>query len=148
LACCGRARFQDVDLLGQVAVPVEKRAATPAVRAMAETLISVLLVPRPVIEPDLAGGRSAAEAAREQALHEVEQTLLNIEQAIRRADRGRKAIPAEAVTAPGASSSVAGSGVRSTYRPSSSASALILAVSRAQVKRVSVMVRVKCLPTL
>ena len=36
--------------------------------------------------------RSPEEVAREQALHEVEQTLLNIEEAIRRADRGRKAI--------------------------------------------------------
>ena len=31
--------------------------------------------------------------AREAALHEVEETLLNIEQAIKRADRGRRAIP-------------------------------------------------------
>ncbi len=47
---------------------------------------------RPVIEPRSGADRSPEEAAREQALHEVEQTLLNIEQAIRRADRGRRAI--------------------------------------------------------
>jgi hypothetical protein len=47
---------------------------------------------RPVIEPRSAAERSPEEVAREQALHEVEQTLLNIEQAIRRADCGRRAI--------------------------------------------------------
>lgn len=47
---------------------------------------------RPVIEPSSASERSPEEVAREQAMNEVEQTLLNIEQAIRRADRGRKAI--------------------------------------------------------
>jgi len=47
---------------------------------------------RPVIEPSSTPERSPEEVAREQAMHEVEQTLLNIEQAIRRADRGRKAI--------------------------------------------------------
>jgi len=47
---------------------------------------------RPVIEPRSAAERSPEEVAREQALHEVEETLLNIEQAIRRADRGRQAI--------------------------------------------------------
>jgi hypothetical protein len=46
----------------------------------------------PVIEPDSVSERSPEEAAHEQALHEVEQTLLNIEQAIRRADRARKTI--------------------------------------------------------
>jgi hypothetical protein len=45
-----------------------------------------LIGPRPVTE------RSPEEMAREQALHEVEQTLLNIEDAIRRADRGRQKI--------------------------------------------------------
>ncbi len=47
---------------------------------------------RPVIEPPSATERSPEEAAREQALQEVEQTLLNIEDAIRRADRGRQKI--------------------------------------------------------
>jgi hypothetical protein len=47
---------------------------------------------RPVIETRPEGERSPQEVAREQALHEVEQTLLNIEQAIRRADAGRTAI--------------------------------------------------------
>ena len=47
---------------------------------------------QPVIEPRSATERSPEEAAREQALHEVEQTLLNIEEAIRRADRGRQKI--------------------------------------------------------
>jgi hypothetical protein len=50
---------------------------------------------RPVIDPHSAAERSPDEVAREQALHEVEQTLLNIEQAIRRADSGRRAISAE-----------------------------------------------------
>jgi hypothetical protein len=49
---------------------------------------------RPVVETPSDGERSAAQAAREAALREVEETLLNIEQAIKRADRGRKAIPA------------------------------------------------------
>jgi hypothetical protein len=49
---------------------------------------------RPVIEPRSETERSPEQIARELALHEVEATLLNIEQAIRRADRGRKAIPA------------------------------------------------------
>lgn len=48
---------------------------------------------RPLIEPRPVTERSPEEAAREQALHEVEQTLLNIEDAIRRADRGRQKIP-------------------------------------------------------
>jgi hypothetical protein len=47
---------------------------------------------RPVIEPRSVTERSPEEAAREQALHEVEQTLLNIEDAIRRADRSRQKI--------------------------------------------------------
>lgn len=47
---------------------------------------------RPVIEPRSVTGRSPEETAREQALHEVEQTLLNIENAIRRADRSRQKI--------------------------------------------------------
>jgi hypothetical protein len=37
--------------------------------------------------------RSPEQIAREAAMHQVEETLLNIEQAIRRADHGRKAIP-------------------------------------------------------
>jgi hypothetical protein len=47
---------------------------------------------RPVIEPGAVAERSPEAAVREQAMHEVEQTLLNIEEVIRRADRGRKAI--------------------------------------------------------
>lgn len=39
-----------------------------------------------MIQPHSASERSPEEVAREQALHEVEQTLLNIEQAIRRAE--------------------------------------------------------------
>ena len=50
---------------------------------------------RPVIDPRSEMERSPEQVAREAALHEVEETLLNIEQAIRRADRGRKSIPAE-----------------------------------------------------
>jgi hypothetical protein len=50
---------------------------------------------RPVIEPQTAAERSPSEVAREQALHEIEQTLLNIEEAIRRAHRSRKAISPE-----------------------------------------------------
>jgi hypothetical protein len=38
--------------------------------------------------------RSPEQVAREDALRHVEETLLNIEQAIRRADQPRKAIPA------------------------------------------------------
>ena len=48
---------------------------------------------RPVIEPRSVTERSPKELAREQAMHEVEQTMLNIEQAILRADRGRQKIP-------------------------------------------------------
>lgn len=48
---------------------------------------------RPLIEPQSAAERSPEDMAREQALHEVEQTLLNIEAAIRRAHRGSQAIP-------------------------------------------------------
>jgi hypothetical protein len=47
---------------------------------------------RPVVDPRGDMERSPEQAARETALHEVEETLLNIEQAIRRADRGRKTI--------------------------------------------------------
>lgn len=47
---------------------------------------------RPVIEPGSTPERSPQDVAREQAMHEVEQTLLNVEEAIRRADRGRKTI--------------------------------------------------------
>lgn len=47
---------------------------------------------RPVIDSRSDMERSPEQIAHETALHEVEETLLNIEQAIRRADRGRKAI--------------------------------------------------------
>jgi hypothetical protein len=50
---------------------------------------------RPVIDSRSQMERSPEQVAREDALREVEETLLNIEQAIRRADRGRKLIPAE-----------------------------------------------------
>jgi hypothetical protein len=46
----------------------------------------------PVVEPRSDSERSPEQVAREEALHEVEETLLNIEQAIKRADRGRQAI--------------------------------------------------------
>ena len=49
---------------------------------------------QPVIESRPDTERSSEQVAREAALHEVEETLLNIEQAIKRADRARKAIPA------------------------------------------------------
>jgi hypothetical protein len=50
---------------------------------------------RPVIEPQSAVERSSSDVAREQALHEVEQTLLNIEETIRRAHHGRQSISPE-----------------------------------------------------
>jgi hypothetical protein len=50
---------------------------------------------RPVIDSRSEMERSPEQAAREAALHEVEETLLNIEQAIRRADHARKSIPTE-----------------------------------------------------
>lgn len=50
---------------------------------------------RPVVDPSSDMERSPEQAASEAALHEVEETILNIEQAIRRADRGRKSIPAD-----------------------------------------------------
>jgi hypothetical protein len=50
---------------------------------------------RPVIESRPDSERSPDQVARETALHEVEETLLNIEQAIKRADRGRRTIPAQ-----------------------------------------------------
>lgn len=50
---------------------------------------------RPVVEPQSEVERSAEEVAREHAMHEVEQTLLNIEQTIQRADRGRRTIPSD-----------------------------------------------------
>jgi hypothetical protein len=49
---------------------------------------------RPVIESRPDTERSPEQIAREEAMHEVEETLLNIEQAIKRADRARKAISA------------------------------------------------------
>ena len=48
---------------------------------------------RPVVDPTSGMERSPDQALRESALHEVEQTLLNIEETIKRADRARKAIP-------------------------------------------------------
>jgi hypothetical protein len=48
---------------------------------------------RPVVDPRSDMERSIEQVAREAALNQVEETLLNIEEAIRRADRGRKAIP-------------------------------------------------------
>lgn len=48
---------------------------------------------RPVVESRSDTERSPDQVAREAALHEVEETLLNIEQAIKRADRARRAIP-------------------------------------------------------
>lgn len=53
---------------------------------------------RPVVDSRADMERSAEQAVREGALHEVEETLLNIEQAIRRADRGRKAISNDPAT--------------------------------------------------
>jgi hypothetical protein len=50
---------------------------------------------RPVIDPRSEMERSPEQVTHEAAMHEVEQTLLNIEQAIRRANRARKSIPAE-----------------------------------------------------
>lgn len=50
---------------------------------------------RPVIDPPSDSERTPGQVAREAALHEVEETLLNIEQAIKRADRGRRAIRGE-----------------------------------------------------
>ena len=47
---------------------------------------------RPVIDPRSDTERSPDQVAREDALREVEETLLHIEQAIKRADRGRNAI--------------------------------------------------------
>jgi hypothetical protein len=47
---------------------------------------------RLVIEPQSAAERSPSEGAREQALYEVEQTLPNIEEAIRHAHRGNQSI--------------------------------------------------------
>ncbi|PZS38723.1 MAG: hypothetical protein DLM62_12175 [Pseudonocardiales bacterium] len=48
---------------------------------------------RPVIDPRSEMERSPEQVAREDALRQVEETLLNIEEAIRRADRARKSIP-------------------------------------------------------
>jgi hypothetical protein len=50
---------------------------------------------RPVIDSRSGSERSPDQVAREAALHEVEEALLNIEQAIKRADRGRRTIPPE-----------------------------------------------------
>jgi soluble cytochrome b562 len=50
---------------------------------------------RPVIDSRSDMERTPEQAAHEEALRHVEETLLNIEQAIRRADRGRKSIPAD-----------------------------------------------------
>ena len=51
---------------------------------------------RPVIDsrPDME--RTPEQVAHEEALHQVEETILNIEQAIKRADRARKAITGDA----------------------------------------------------
>ena len=48
---------------------------------------------RPVVAPNSDMDRPEEQIAHETALQEVEETLLNIEQAIHRADRGRKVIP-------------------------------------------------------
>ena len=48
---------------------------------------------RPVIESRSDTERSPDQVAREAALHEVEETLLNIEQAIKRADPRPKGHP-------------------------------------------------------
>ena len=47
---------------------------------------------RLVIEPQPAAERSPSDVAHEQALHEVEQTLLNIEEVKRRGHRSSRAI--------------------------------------------------------
>ncbi len=47
---------------------------------------------RPVVDPRPVMERGPEQVAREAALHQVEETILNIEQAIKRADRARKAI--------------------------------------------------------
>ena len=52
---------------------------------------------RPVIDSRSEMERSPEQVAHEDAMHEVEATLLNIEQVIIRADRGRKSISAEGV---------------------------------------------------
>ena len=49
---------------------------------------------QPVINARSDMDRTPEQAAREEALKHVEETLLNIEQAIRRADQARKSIPA------------------------------------------------------
>lgn len=48
---------------------------------------------RPVVQQTADRGRSADQLAREQAMTEAAETLLNIEQAIHRADRARRSIP-------------------------------------------------------
>ena len=50
---------------------------------------------RPVIDSRSEMERTPEQVAREAAMRHVEETLLNIEQAIRRADVGRKEIPSE-----------------------------------------------------
>lgn len=47
---------------------------------------------RLVIEPQSSAERPASDLAHEQALHEVEQTRLNIEETVRRAHRSSRAI--------------------------------------------------------
>jgi hypothetical protein len=53
---------------------------------------------RPVVESRSDTERSPGQVAREAALHEVEETLLNIEQAIKRADRAAGPSPAGSFT--------------------------------------------------
>lgn len=50
---------------------------------------------RPVLDPDRAGlERSPDQVAHEDAMREVEETLLNVEHAIRRAERAHRAVAA------------------------------------------------------
>lgn len=70
-----------------------KRATVGRAHARSQCMATPENAYRPVVDPRSDMERSPEQAARELALHEVEATLLNIEQAIRRADRGRKAIP-------------------------------------------------------
>jgi hypothetical protein len=51
---------------------------------------------RPVIGSRPEMERTPEQVAHEEALHQVEETILNIEQAIKRADRARKAITGDA----------------------------------------------------
>jgi hypothetical protein len=68
---CGRGGFERVDLLEEVAVPVEERAVNRAARAIAEMLISVSAAPAWLIAAMTRWRRRAESACRSARIFSV-----------------------------------------------------------------------------